>query len=372
MKLIADDKIPFLRGIPEQFAQVQYLPASQFTHDAIKEADVLLVRTPNKCTRSLLEGTQVRFIATTTIGFDHIDTEYCAEAGIKWTNAPGCNAASVAQYMLSSLFELSRLRSVSLHDMCLGIVGLGNVGTQVERLYRAYGLRYLVCDPPRAEREGGSQWVSLQTLAEQCDLISFHVPLTFKGKYPTYHLADEAFFRSLRRKPHIINVARGGVHDTQALLLAKKEGWVADLVLDCWENEPTISLPLLQEALIATPHLAGFSADGKANGTRMCLEAIVQEFGIDIPNLSGLVQPPAPEQPLINLNDFPSHRVEQAMLATFSPMYEDFRLRRQPHRFEYLRTHYNHPREYGAYTVLNATSEERTVLEALGFSFPIE
>lgn len=367
MKLIADNRIPFLKGIPERFAEVNYLSVNDFTHENIQDADVLLVRTPNKCTRELLEGSRVKFIASTTIGFDHIDIEYCREAGIKWVNSPGCNAVSVAQYMLSSLIMLARIKRFSLHDKWFGIVGLGNVGTQVERIYKAYGLRYLVCDPPRAEREGRTDFVSLQEIAERCDLISFHVPLTYSGEHATYHLADQSFFRSLKRKPYYINVARGAVHDTEALLQAKKDGFIEEMIIDCWENEPRISTDLLNETLIATPHLAGFSADGKANGTRMCLHAIAKEFGIDIPGLDQLVQPAPPLQPTIDLDAFPANRIEEAILSTFSPMKEEARLRTDPEQFEYLRTHYDNPREYTAYTILHATEEEERIVRALGF-----
>ncbi len=369
MKIAADDKIPFLRGIPETFAEVKYIPAKDFTHNNIKDASILLIRTPNKCTRELLEGTNVKFIASTTIGFDHIDIVYCKEAGIKWVNCPGCNAVSVSQYMLSTLIELSEKKNFSLRDKTLGIVGVGNVGKQVELVYQAYGLKYLKCDPPRAAVEGKNDFVDLQTIANECDIISFHVPLKKKGDYPTYHLANENFFQTLKRKPIFINVARGPVHDTQALINAKKSGLIEEMIIDCWENEPKISVELLNEALIATPHIAGFSADGKANGTRMCLEAIAKEYNIEIKNLDILTQPPLPSNPIIDLNKFPEKRIENAILSTFSPLPEDERLRKFPDGFEYLRTHYNNPREFHAYTIINATEEEKNILEKLGFNF---
>ena len=369
MKLVADDKIPFLQGIPELFAdEVDYVPSRAFTHEQVKDADILMIRTPNKCTQELLQDTQVRFIASTTIGFDHIDIEYCREAGIKWVNSPGCNAISVAQYMLTTLIELSRIKHFSLKDKLLGIVGVGNVGKEVERVYKAYGLSYLKCDPPRAEKEQSDEFVSLQEIADRCDIISFHVPLTKQGKYATYHLCDTSFFCSLRKKPYFINVARGSVHDTQALLQAKRNGLIEEIIIDCWENEPDIDRELLAEALIATPHLAGFSADGKANGTRMCLEAISKEYSIHIPDLATRTQPSAPQNPVIDMNLFCSNRIDEAILTTFSPIKEDKRLREHPDRFEYLRTHYDNPREFSAYQVINANEEEQGVLEGLGFS----
>ena len=367
MKIIADDKIPFLRGIPEIFAKIKYVSTQDFTHENIKDADVLLIRTPNKCTREILTGTNVKFIASTTIGFDHIDIEYCKEAGIKWVNCPGCNAVSVSQYMLAVLIELSHKKSFSLQDKTFGIIGVGNVGRQIERIYQAYGLKYLKCDPPRAAIEGETDFADLKTIAEQCDIISFHVPLEKKGKYPTYYLANDRFFQSLKRKPYFINVSRGAVHDTQALIKAKKDDLIDEIIIDCWENEPNISIELLNETLIATPHIAGFSADGKANGTRMCLEAIAKEYGISFQNLDTFTQPPLPLHPIIDLNSFANNRIENTVLTTFSPLKEDKRLREFPDKFEYLRTHYNNPREFHAYKVINFSTAEKIILEQLGF-----
>ncbi len=367
MKLTADDKIPFLRGIPERFADVQYLSVKEFTHENIKDSDVLMIRTPNKCTRELLQNTNIKFIASTTIGFDHIDIDYCREAGIRWTNSPGCNAASVGQYMLSALIELSHIKHFPLQDKVFGIVGVGNVGKQVEHIYQSLGFTYLKCDPPRAENEKNSDFIELNEIAKYCDIISFHVPLTCIGNHATFHLAGEKFFKSLRKKPYFINVSRGPVHETSALLDAKKNGFIEEIIIDCWENEPHISKELLDDAIIATPHIAGFSADGKANGTRMCLEAISKEFNIDIPDLDLLTQPEAPQNPIIDLDLFSSDRISEAVLSTFSPMKEDARLRKNPDQFEYLRTHYNHPREFPAYSILNANSEEYTILNKLGF-----
>lgn len=367
MKLIADNTIPYLHGIAEPFADVQYLNSSDFTPERIKDADALIVRSIDRCTRQLLEGSKVRLIATATIGFDHIDTAYCAEAGIEWCNAPGCNAVSVAQYMLGGFVRVALRRNESLAGKTVGIVGVGNVGKQLERICLAYGMHVLRNDPPRAEQEGAAGFVDLATIAAQADIICLHTPFTKDGKYPTYHLADATFFSQLKRKPWFVNACRGAVHDTEALLQAKKAGVISELILDCWENEPHINRELLSQVSIATPHIAGFSADGKANGTRACLEAVGRFFHQEVVKLHE-VAPAAPVDPVIDLNLFTSHRIEQAILASFDPLLIDSELRAAPEKFESLRNNYNHPREFAAYTIRNATPLEAALLRALGFN----
>lgn len=366
MKIVADCTVPYLKGAAETFAQVRYIAPGEFVRENISDADVLIVRSIDKCTREVLENTRVKLITTATIGFDHIDTAYCEAAGIRWVNAPGCNAVSVGQYILASLIVTARKTGEPLAGKTLGIIGAGHVGTQVERLAEAFGLRVLRNDPPRALREGAGAFVSLKTIAEEADIVTVHTPLTRSGEFPTFHLAGRSFFGSLRRRPWFINAARGAVHDTEALLEAKKEGTVSELILDCWENEPRIDRELLRLAAVATPHIAGFSADGKANGTRMCLEAIGRFYGLEVERISRVV-PPAPAEPVIDLDAFSGNRIEEAVLATFDPLRVDRRLRESPEKFEFFRNNYDHPREFSAYTVRNARPEEAEMLRELGF-----
>ncbi|MDR0428895.1 MAG: 4-phosphoerythronate dehydrogenase PdxB [Tannerellaceae bacterium] len=368
MKVIADNTIPYLKGIAETFADVTYLSSEEFIPRNIKGADVLIVRSIDKCTREVLEGSGVKLIVSATIGYDHIDTAYCEEAGIAWRNAPGSNAASVAHYVLASLVSLSLREGISLKGKTIGIVGVGHVGTEVERLCSAYGMNTLLNDPPRAAAEGETGFVSLRTIAGEADMITFHVPLTDKGNYPTRHLAGESFFSMIKRRPWIINSSRGAVHDTKALLKAKREGCIGKLIIDCWEGEPEISKELLSVAAIATPHIAGFSADGKANATRMCLENMEAFFGIEIKGKDN-VRPSRPDSPVIDLAMFPDHRLERAILTTFDPTTVDAALRKDPEQFELFRAHYNHPREFPAYRIENAMSKERDVAGRLGFRF---
>ena len=281
MKVIVDNKIPYIKGVIEKIAdEVVYLPGGDFTKELVKDADALIVRTRTLCNRELLEGTQVKFIATATIGYDHIDTAYCQEMGIEWTNCPGCNAGSVEQYVCSSLQLLSSKKGLDLKNATLGVIGVGHVGSRVVRMAESLGMRVLQNDPPRADK-GESGFVDLDTIARECDVITFHTPLIREGKYRTFHLADEDFFFGLHRAPFVINSSRGEVVDTASLLVALSAGRVKDAVIDTWEYEPMISRELMEVAFLATPHIAGYSADGKANATRMSLEALCQFFGVE-------------------------------------------------------------------------------------------
>ena len=366
MKIVADNTVPYLKGIAEPIAEVKYLTSKEFTPENGKDADALIVRSIDKCTRELLEGSRVKLITSATIGFDHIDIRYCDEAGITWKNSPGCNAVSVAQYVLAGLITIALRKGETLQGKTIGIVGVGHVGKEVEKLCSAYGMNVLRNDPPRAETEGEDGFVSLETIAEQADIVTFHTPLTKEGRFATRHLAGEDFCGKLQRKTWFINTCRGAIHDTEALLRARKEGKISELILDCWENEPDINRELLAMAAIATPHIAGFSADGKANGTRTCLENIEKFFHVKIDKI-GEVVPPAPETPVIDLDRFTGNRIEQAILASFNPLVADRALRENPDRFEWFRANYHHPREYQAYTIVHATPEEAVLLQRLGF-----
>ena len=281
MKVVIDHKIPYIKEAIEKIAdEVVFLPGHAFTREVVKDADALIVRTRTHCTRELLEGSQVKFIATATIGYDHIDVDYCREAGITWTNCPGCNAGSVEQYVHSVLLLLEREKGLELEKSTIGIVGVGHVGSRVKRMAESLGMRVLLNDPPRADK-GEQGFVDLETIARECDVITFHTPLNREGTYATYHLVDEDFLFSLKRTPYIINSSRGEVVDTASLLAALSAGKVKDAIIDTWEYEPNISRELMEVALISTPHIAGYSADGKANATRMSLETLCEFFGME-------------------------------------------------------------------------------------------
>ena len=346
MKVIVDDKIPFIKEAIEKIAdEVVYAPGKDFTPSLVKDADALIIRTRTRCNRELLEGSKVKFIATATIGFDHIDAEYCREAGITWTNAPGCNSASVAQYLQSSLILLQTLKGINLPEVTIGIIGVGNVGSKVAKVAQELGMHVLLNDLPREDKEGKQGFSSLQTLAEECDILTFHVPLYREGKYKTCHLADDAFFQSLKRKPVIINTSRGEIIETGALLNALDTGLVSDAIIDVWENEPAINLTLLDKVFLGTPHIAGYSADGKANATRMSLDALCRYFNVQA---DYQIIPPAPSQPRITADT-----LSAAYLQMYDPRQDSNALKTHPELFEKLRGDYPLRREKEAYTIVN-------------------
>ncbi len=327
MKAVVDDKIPYIRGQIEQLVDdVVYLPGSAISKDDVKDADVLIVRTRTQCDRQLLEGSRVGLVVTATIGFDHLDTDYLYSAGIRWTNCPGCNASSVCQYVHNSLLATGHLQQ----GLTAGVVGVGHVGTLVADDLQRCGMRVLRCDPPKGEP------ATLDEIASQADIITFHTPLTHDGEHPTWHLADDGFFHSLKRKPLVINSSRGAVVDNEAWLRALDGGLVADAVIDTWEGEPELNLELLRKALIATPHIAGYSADGKANATRMALQAVCEfigkPFSLDI-------QPPGlPE-------GFAYGEETEGPLRLYDPRVDTALLKANPEKFEFFRGHYPLRRE---------------------------
>lgn len=330
MKIVVDDKIPYIRETICQLAdEVVFLSGAAITADDVKDADVLVVRTRTRCNQQLLEGSKVQLVVTATIGYDHIDTQWLDKAGIRWTNCPGCNSGSVAQYIECSLLLLEQQKGLSLRQSTIGIVGCGHVGSKVKAVAERLGMRVLVCDPPL----GNPEFVSLDEIERNSDVITFHVPLTKEGDYATWHLANDDFFHRLSRVPYIINTSRGEVVDNKALLLAIEEGRVRDAIIDVWENEPHPDATLLDKVFIGTPHIAGYSADGKTNADNMVIDAICQQFGLSHP---GIIAPPALPK------DF--HYTGNP-LELYNPMDDSQKLKAEPSHFEQLRNNYPLRRE---------------------------
>jgi len=372
MKLIIDDKIPYIRGAFEDVSEVIYLSGAKTTAEIAKDADAIVTRTRTICNEKLLAGSSVKFIATATIGFDHIDTDYCDANGIRWTNAPGCNSKSVEQYIASTLMVLAEKNGWNMSEKCIGIVGVGNVGSKVARVAEIFGMKVLLNDPPIERAEGSEKFVSIETIMNEADIITLHVPLNMKGEDATFHLGNELFLSSLKKKPVLINSCRGEVIETEAVKAGLKNGQISAFVCDCWENEPEIDLELLSLTEIATPHIAGYSKDGKATGTLMSVQAINEFFGLGLENWkpTGVEAPKEPEFE-IDGNELTEQQIlSKAILHTYDIRNDDKTFRANTELFEQLRGDYPTRREFQAFTIVAKNIKTATFekLFKLGFN----
>lgn len=370
MKIIADHKIPFLSGVLEPYAQVTYLPGSSIHSRDVEDQDALIVRTRTLCNESLLKHSRVKFIGTATIGFDHIDTRYCETMGIEWINAPGCNADSVEQYVTAALLHWANQYAIPLNTQTIGIVGVGNVGSRVARSSERLGMRVLLNDPPRARKEQTSTFVELDALIREADIISLHVPLNREGLDQTYHLVDDAFLDRCKPGVLILNTCRGEVAETKALLKAIRKKQIQAPIIDCWEHEPHINTELLQGSFLATPHIAGYSQDGKANGTSQIVQALAKKFQLALTNWrpESLTLPQEPDIVLAAGNQKLQSALAQAVHHSYPIWKDSQKLKKNPTTFEEQRSEYPVRREYQAYRVMGAVAEEvREVLGEMGF-----
>ena len=367
MKIVADDKIPYLKGVLEPFADVVYLPGGKISPADVADADALIVRTRTVCDKKLLGQSKVKLVATATIGFDHINTAELDETGIIWRNAPGCNALSVKHYIASALAALDR----DLTGSTLGIIGVGHVGKNIADIGRAFGMNVLLNDPPRAEAEGDAAFTALSELLPVSDIVTLHVPLERGGKYPTLNMADETFFTMMKPGAYFFNSCRGEVMDKAAFIAASVQGKLSGALIDVWPDEPELDPAMMTHVDFGTPHIAGYSREGKANGTGAAVRAVAEFF--DIPQLKdfNVTALPAPEYPAVITvdNTLPAWKqIASAVLHTYDIRRDSDALRNAPGEFERLRGSYWNRREFSAYTVLNAAGEVASALQLLGFN----
>ncbi len=330
MKVVIDNAIPYIQGVLEPYAEVLYRPGTSFSADDVRDADALIIRTRTRCSSELLDSSSVKLIATATIGFDHIDLDYCRRRGIEVVTAAGCNAAGVLQWVSAALAMLSKRDGWQPHQRTLGIVGVGNVGKLVEKYARAWGFNVLRCDPPRKEREGGD-FLSLKEVVAASDIITFHTPLDST----TYHLINERIISLMRSNAIIINASRGEVADTAALLKAQQS-----LMIDVWEHEPDIDKNLLAKAVVSTPHIAGYSAQGKANASAAAVRAIAERFALPLTEWYPL------EVQRVERQDISWQRMCDTIEEHCDLAAESARLKSGEEDFEAMRNNYHYREEY--------------------------
>ena len=340
MKIVADIDIPFLEGVFEPYAEVFYKKGDEIVREDLMDADVLIVRTRTQCNADLLEGTPVKMVTTATIGMDHIDMDYCRSRGIKVANAAGCNAGGVMQYVFSAVYGVAARKGIKLEGATFGIIGVGNVGTKVEELARYLGFNVLRCDPPRAVAEGPEGFCSLEYLLEHSDVVTMHVPLDDN----TRGMADETFFALMKPGAIFINAARGEVINEDALIAASPK--LGAVVIDTWCNEPKINHDLLDVADIATPHIAGYSYQGKENATIMAVRAVARFLGFKALKYYRPRSDEEGREPIkLDLKGKNHGEIAAVFQYNYPIFTDDFRLRMNPDGFEKLRAEYQYRRE---------------------------
>ena len=330
MKIIVDKAIPFMQGILEPWADVHYIAGKEISREDVADADALIIRTRTRCNAELLEGSRVKMIATATIGFDHIDLDYCRERGIEVATAAGCNARGVLQWIAGVLMTLSLVQGWKPRQRTLGIVGVGHVGSLVKEYAEEWGFRVICCDPPREEREHCG-FLPLEEVASQADILTFHVPLDAT----TRHMVNAELLELLQPEAVLINASRGEVVDTEAM-----NEDTHDCVFDVWEHEPAIDRELLERALITTSHIAGYSEQGKANAASMAVQAVARHFGLPLEDwypAEAARQTPRP----ISWDE-----LRETIFEYFDVAGETERLKEHPEQFEELRDKYAYRKEY--------------------------
>jgi len=378
MLIVADENIPLLDAFFSGFGEIRRVPGRSIDRATVEHADVLLVRSVTNVNRALLEGSNVRFVGTCTIGTDHLDLDYFKQAGITWSSAPGCNARGVVDYVLGSLLTLAEIEGADLNQRTYGVVGAGEVGGRLVKVLQGLGWKVLVCDPPRQAAEGGD-FVSLEQVIEQCDVISLHTPLKKHGAQSTWHLFDKKRLNQLKPGTWLINASRGPVVDNAALRQVLLEREDLQAVLDVWEGEPEVDVALAELCVLATPHIAGYSLEGRQRGTAQIYQAYCNFLGRPAEvSLSDLLPAPWLSQVALHAQTDPAWALAMLCRGVYDPRRDDADFRRslvgnvseQRAAFDALRKHYPKRREIDGLQVRieGESAELQQIVMALGAS----
>ena len=341
MKIVADASVPFLEGVFEPYARVVYKPGAEIRREDLSDADALIIRTRTRCNSYLLEGTPVKIIASANIGTDHIDIPWCREHSIFVQNAPGCNSGGVMDYVLSALYGAASRKSIPLTGSTLGIIGVGAAGSRVERAVRRLGFKGLLNDPPREAAEGPAQFCPLDYLLRNSDIVTMHVPLTGA----TRRMADAAFFEKMKLGAFFINTSRGEVVVDDALMNAIPK--LGPVIIDTWNHEPDVNQTLMSMVDIATPHIAGYSYQGKQRSTAMAVRAVARFF--EIKPLYDFFPPASLAEPAsvkLNITGMTQGQIAALFQYNYPIFTDDFIFRANPGEFESLRAHYRYRKEF--------------------------
>jgi erythronate-4-phosphate dehydrogenase len=374
MKIFYDENMPFAKEFFGELGQLQPFVGRELTAQQVQDADVLLVRSITKVNQALLANNEnCQFIGTATIGVDHIDQGYLKERNITFSSAPGCNAISVAEYVVSSLVVLAERYLIDIFSLTVGIVGGGNTGTRLSEKLSALGIKHLLCDPllEASQKNNSIDQRSYSSLDEvlTCDVISLHVPIVESGEHPTFHLLNEERLKQLNEKQILINACRGEVIDNQALLEMKKQGHGLKLVLDVWENEPNILHELIEHTEISSAHIAGYSLEGKARGSEMLYQALCQQLAIPVDKkLSDFLPSASITEVEIN-QSFDQILLNQLVKMVYDVRRDDgiFRQTILSHGFDHIRKTYPARREFSSVKISMTNQAKSDVPHRLGF-----
>lgn len=381
MLIVADEQIPYVQDAFGSIGTVRILPGRTITAEAVRDATVLLVRSVTPVTSALLDGSRVRFVGTATAGVDHIDRTYLKARGIGFACAAGANANAVAEYVMASLLLLATRFGFSLEGKTMGIIGVGHIGSLVCDKARALKIVPVLNDPPRAQHRADERYRPLDD-ALACDIVTLHVPLIDRGPFTTIHLLNARTLAQLTPSTILLNTARGPVIDNECLLQRLRRNAIGPTVLDVWEHEPNLSWALAQQVSLGTPHIAGYSLDGKAEGTHMLYHAVCRHFALP-PSWSPARSLPPPSIPFLEIQAT-GKSDEQVLsdLATrvYNPVEDDLRLRQllrlpllqRPHAFDALRAQYPIRREFHRTTVRVIDGMPSLIQKIQGLGFRVE
>jgi erythronate-4-phosphate dehydrogenase len=378
MKIIADENMPYVDALFGYLGKIEYVNGRTLTPKQVEDADVLLVRSVTKVNAALINNAhKLKFVGSATIGTDHVDVEYLSTRNIYFTNAPGCNATAVGEYAFIAMLELAQRFGESLAGKVVGIVGAGNTGTAAAKCMQAYGLKVLLCDPIKALQGDTREFVSLDTIIEQADIISLHVPITKEGEHKTWYLFDETRLNKLKPNTWLLNCCRGEVIDNRALIKFKQQRDDVKLVLDVWEGEPNPMAELVALAEFATPHIAGYSLEGKARGTFMLYQKWCELLDFPIKKSLESLLPAFQFNQIVSQGDLTEGQLLKLSRLVYDLRDDDFNFRgcfSTATGFDLMRKNHTYRREYSAISLtqsvdyLSAGSINPSMLNALGFN----
>ncbi|ARC54985.1 hypothetical protein AOQ88_01905 [Candidatus Riesia sp. GBBU] len=368
MKILIDEDIPYNYQLFEKFGKVKTASGRYISNEILKDVDILIVRSVTKVDRNLLIGSNVKFVGTATSGFDHVDHEWLKENDIFFSVASGCNSVSVVEYVISAMLYQANRNCFDLREKTVGIVGFGNIGSLLNKYLKSLKVKTLICDPPLYEKEQNNEFVSLEKLLSSSDIISFHSSLNSSEKYSSYHLLDQDKIDSIHEGKTIINTSRGSIIDNKALYNSLKNNKKIDVILDVWENEPNILLPLLSKVLIGTPHIAGCSLEGKIRGIiKIFLDLnnfLGKKENINIKKLFSFES----IKPVEIDGDLDQKRLYKLICSLYSIEKDNELLDRKSYLyFDTLRKFYSNHREWSSLEVNCNNTNTANLLHSLGF-----